>query len=380
MNKIVSLILALVMGLSLVACGSSGSSGATNTAPAGENGTATGDSQADWVKLDLNFATYLTEQNPCQGNITTLQEKLDEVMPGYITITTYSNGTLLKGPDIYDGVLNGTCDIGLVQQDYTPSRFPLSRIFSYPGVVYNSAEVATRVFHEWGKTSNADELKDVVFLLGIGSGPYCIFTKEPIKSMSDFAGKQIRAGSVNADVITAYGATAVTMDISEVYEAMRSSLLDGLYTNYGACAYTNLEEVGGHALITPLSSNPSMYVMNKDVFNSMPASQQEAFMNAVDQTFEEYTTVYQDEGLKTQRVVDFGIKVDTTFLEGDKLEEFKAATAYLMDDLVKELDDQGLDGTGNLTKIQALADEYNKTCTWDDYKTYYPEDLDPSNN
>lgn len=379
MKKALAMILALAVCLCLFAA--CGNEPAEPTAPANPASSAEStDDRSDWVKLDLAFATYLTEQNPCQGNITTLQENLDALMPGYITITTYANNTLLKGADIYDGVLNGTCDIGLVQQDYTPARFPLSQIFSYPGIVYNSAEVATRVFHEWGRTSGAAELEDVVFLLGIGSGPYCIYTNEPITSMSDLQGKQIRAGGVNADLITAYGATPVTMDISEVYEALRSSLIDGLYTNYGACAFQNLDDIPGYALVTPLSSNPSMFVMNKDVFNKMPASQQEVFMQACDETFEEYTALYQEDGFWTQRVVDFAAKTDRYFLEGDMLEEFRAAGAHMMEQLVADLDAQGHDGSGTYAKVQELADKYNALMTWEDYKACFPEDLDPSNN
>lgn len=387
MKKILTLALALIMVFAMAACGSQAQTPApapttpaasTDNQPAANPGAET--SQDDWINLDLSFATYLTETNPMQENITVLQQKLDEYMPGKVTITTYANNTLLKGADIYKGLLDGTCDIGVVQPDYTPGRFPLCRIFSYPGIVYNSAEVATRVFHEWATTSGAAEMQDVVVLMGVGSGPYCIFTKEPITSINDLAGKQIRAGGVNADLISAYGATPVTMDISEVYEAMRSGLIDGLYTNYGACAYQNLEEVGTYALVTPLSSNPSFFAMNKDVFNSMPASQQEAFMKACNDTFEQVTAKYQDGGFFGERVVTFASKTDRTYLEGAMLDEFAQAGAYLMDELAAELDADGLDGTGTVATVRALAEKYNALMTWDDYKACFPDDMDTSNN
>lgn len=392
MKKLIALALALAMVFAFAACGSKPADPApANTAAPSANtqtpaadpaqpDTNEADSHDDWIELDLSFATYLTENNPMQENMIVLQQKLDEYMPGKVTITTYANGTLLKGADIYDGILNGTCDIGVVQPDYTPARFPLCKIFSYPGIVYNSAEVATRVFDEWARTSGAAEMEDAVFLMGVGSGPYCIFTKEPITDISDLNGKQIRAGGVNAELISSYGATPVTMDISEVYEAMRSGLIDGLYTNYGACAFQNLEEVGTYALVTPLSSNPSFYAMNKDVFNSMPASQQEAFMQACRDTFEQVTAKYQDAGLMVDRVVTFASKTDRTYLEGDMLAEFEEAGGYLMDELAAELDAQGVDGTGTVAMVRELADKYNELMTWDDYKACYPEDMDPSNN
>ncbi|MCR5388228.1 MAG: TRAP transporter substrate-binding protein DctP [Lachnospiraceae bacterium] len=404
MKKLIAIALTAAMTLSLAACGGNAapasSAPADNAAPAAEAPAAEAPAdnaeapaadaaaadedviapQDDWVKMNLVFATYLTETNPMQANIVSLQNHLDELMPGYITIETYANNTLLKGADIYDGILNGTCDIGVVQPDYTPARFPLTAIFSYPGVVYNGAEVATRVFHEWGRTSGADELKDIVFMMGVGSGPYCIFTKNKITSMADLKGKQIRAGAINASMIEDYGATPVTMDISEVYEAMRSGLIEGLYTNYGACAYQNLEDVGYYALVTPLNSNPSFFAMNKDRFNEMPESQQKMFMRACDLAFEDTTATYQDAGLMGDRVVEFASKTDCYFLEGDMLAEFQAANDHLMGELVADLDSKGLPGTETLEMAKALADKYNSIMTWEDYKACYPEDADPSNN
>lgn len=383
-KKIVSLALAAAMGFAIVSSTAGYSAWADEDATTTESSSAVDDEiiepQDDWVKMDLIFATYLTETNPMQANIVSLQNHLDELMPGYITIETYANNTLLKGADIFDGIINGTCDIGVVQPDYTPARFPLSAIFSYPGIVYNSAEVATRVYHEWGRTSGADELKDIVFLMGVGSGPYCIFTTFPITSMDDLKGKQIRAGAINASMIEDYGATPVTMDISEVYEALRSGLIEGLYTNYGACAYQNLEDVGYYALVTPLNSNPSFFAMNKERFNEMPESQQKMFMKACDLAFEDTTAKYQDAGFFGDRVVEFSAKTDRYFLEGDMLEDFRAANEHLMGELVKSLDEQGLPGTETYELAEELAEKYNKLMTWEDYKACFPEDADPSNN
>lgn len=384
LRKLIALTLTCIMLLALAACGSSSNTTApvsnpTSNAGTTPNSTSTGEVPNDWISLDLTFATFLTDTNVCQGNITTLQEKLDEYMPGLVTITTYANGTLLKGADIYDGVLNGTCDIGYVQQDYTPARFPLSQILSYPGVTYNSAEVGSRVFTEWVQTCNPEEFQDVQFLFGISSGPYCVFTTTQLSSIDDFAGLQIRAGSINASIISALGATPVTMDISEVYEAMRSSLLDGIYTSFGACAFANLEEVGNYALIVPINSNPSCFVMNKAVFNSMPESQQEAFMQACEDTFEEYTATYQDNGLiGVERCETFASNVYVSFAEGNFLDELIEATSSLMDGLVADLDAQGYDGTGTLETVKELADKYNSIMTYDDYKALYPPDASKS--
>lgn len=381
-KRLLVLALTLAMILTLAACSSGGSESAAgstggDSTPASDttaSSVSTGDTgdQNDWVKLNLSYASHLTENNPYQQNIAYLQDELNELMPGLITITSYYNGTLLAPPDVFDGILQGSCDIGYVQIDYLPNRLPICQMFGYPGIVYNGSSVATQVFQDFVKEWQPAELSDVVFLLGQCSGPCCFFTTTPVDSLDDLKGMQLRAGSTLAKTVEAYGAVPVTLDISECYEAMRNSLINGVYTMYGACAYANLEEVGKYALIDPLSNNPYMLAMNKEVFNSMPASQQEAFMEAVDDTFQNVTTSYQEDGLMVDRVIEFASKVHTSFLEGDMLQQFQAASSHIMSDYVKQMDDQGLDGTGALALVEKLADKYNSQFTLDDYIACYP--------
>ena len=80
---------------------------------------------------------------------------------------------------------------------------------------------------------------------------------------------QVRTTSTSAEAIAAYGATPSSMEISEVYEALRSGLVDGCYTMFGAGAVLALQEVGSYALITPFYSTVYTYCMNKDTWNSM---------------------------------------------------------------------------------------------------------------
>jgi TRAP-type C4-dicarboxylate transport system substrate-binding protein len=327
--------------------------------------------QDDWIKLDLSYATYLSPMDPQRIIITRLQENLDKYMPGKVKITIYAGGTLLAQSDIYDGILAGTADMGFVDLGVVANRFPLSQIFTYPSIVFNAPIVASQAMQEWVESTKPAEYDNVVFLQSQGNGAPCFFTKQKISKLSDLKGKQIRATSVLAKTVETFGAVPVTMETSEVYEAMRSGLVDGMYNNFGAAAFLNLEEVGGFALITPLGSISYAHVMNKDVFNSMPKSQQEAFMRANNEAFVE-NLLWQENTYLTERTRTCAGKVDLVFLEGAPLEEFKKACASLLDDYVKKLDTQGLDGTGQMKKIQEIADKYNAEFSWENYKSYYP--------
>ncbi len=389
-KRIISLMLTAAMALSLCACGGNNAAApaaaapADGAAPAAEapaddaapaDAAPAGDAvdTSDFVKMDLKYATFLTETNIAQPCIDLLAEKLEQKAPGYFTITTFANGTLLGATDIYDGVVNGIADMGLVQPSLQPARFPVSQLPEYPGIAYNSSEVAGHVWTDFLRNNDIDEYKDVHVLWGWGAGPGAIFLKNPVHKLSDFNGVEIRTTGMASDVVKAYGGVPSSMEFSEVYEALRSGLVDGCYTNFGAGGFIKIQEVLGYCLITPFANSVYTYVMNKAKWDSMPAAQQELFTQCVDEVCEEYGFVYGDDGYKTNQsnldCID-GLK-ELLFAEGDLAEEMKAATADLTGKYVEQLEAQGIPGQQYFDELEQLAAKYNASFTWDDYKALF---------
>jgi TRAP-type C4-dicarboxylate transport system substrate-binding protein len=230
---------------------------------------------------------------------------------------------------------------------------------------------------EWIEQTNLPEYDDTVLLGTQGSGPLCLLTRTKVEKMADMKGVQVRAGNILARTIEAWGGTPVTLDTSEVYEAMRTGLIDGYFSFFSACSILNLDEIASYNLITNLSNQPFIYVMNKDTFNKMPKSQQDMFMKAVREVWAEYTCVYNERDYETnQRCIDYYNNTETIFLEPGTPEhtEFKQAGETLMAEYIAELDAKGLDGTGNLKLIRELCEKYNEQATWEDFKAHFDYD------
>jgi hypothetical protein len=90
--------------------------------------------------------------------------------------------------------------------------------------------------------------------------------------------------------------------------------------------------------------------------------------------WEEYTCVYVEQLYQSdERCIEYYNNTETTFLDPGtpEYEEFKAAGEKLMDGYIAQLDEQGLDGTGNLEVIRELADKYNQETSWEEYKSYF---------
>jgi TRAP-type C4-dicarboxylate transport system substrate-binding protein len=87
---------------------------------------------------------------------------------------------------------DGVADIGYPVPVYTPGRFPDNSITDVPGMFSSSTEASTILWglHEEGLLPGFEDLK----VLGLfGSPPFSAHSRQPINSLSDFAGLKVRA-------------------------------------------------------------------------------------------------------------------------------------------------------------------------------------------
>jgi TRAP-type C4-dicarboxylate transport system substrate-binding protein len=106
--------------------------------------------------------------------------------------------------------------------------------------------------------------------------PQILFCKEPIEKLADLEGRKVRVnGAVISEMVSSWGATAVTLSGSEVYQAMQRGLVEcaatgSAYGNeYGWYEVANqlyVLPIGGYALVG--------HVARLDFWNSLTETQQ----------------------------------------------------------------------------------------------------------
>ena len=101
---------------------------------------------ADVIKL--KFSNYFPPPAPhskiCQDFIA----ELDKRTNGRVKIQFFAGGSLLKAPQMYEGVVTGISDIGLAHVEYTPGRFPVTEVCDLP-LGYPSGWVANQVVNDF---------------------------------------------------------------------------------------------------------------------------------------------------------------------------------------------------------------------------------------
>jgi TRAP-type C4-dicarboxylate transport system substrate-binding protein len=92
-------------------------------------------------------------------------------------------------------------------------------------------------------------------------------TSKPLKTMDDFKGLKIAVTSrTSGQYVEMLGAVAISMQPSEVYQAMQRGLVGGTALGWPAVPTFKIEEVSKYHLDVFYTVNPAFVFMNKDAY------------------------------------------------------------------------------------------------------------------
>jgi TRAP-type C4-dicarboxylate transport system substrate-binding protein len=368
-KRILVLVLAFVLVFAFAACGSgSGDKGSAATPPAAGSGggtTSSGDvDKSDWIKLDLNAASYLPANDTMlwlQGNYTDgVTKALGE---DYVTLTWHNSGTLVDQDGAYDGLLAGTADIVLIEISSFSDMFPVSNLWCQPGLGSGSSTGGTAAYTEWAQQHawDLDEFKDMIVLSGQNNGPAVIISKNKIEKPEDTKGIQFRSTATISPTIEGFGGTPIVIPAMETYEALRNGMVTASYSTFGGQAILGWTEFTPYTLALNLNSDVYVYAMNKDSFAKMPKSQQQAFLDGWSDGF--YSTLvpgwywYMD--VLSEPIVGGAQSVEWTFATKEQEEPFLKLTEPVLAKYVDNLKASGVDDVdGIIASIRAAQDKW----------------------
>lgn len=277
-----------------------------------------------------------------------LAEQIKEATGGATTIRVYPGGELGKGPvKQYDRVLDGVADIVYALPGYTAAQFKKTLLVELPGVVPGNEDITKKMWN------NIDIIGDEfrrTKLLGLWSAEPAklLMAEKKIEKMSDLAGLKIRVPSKNTGrVIEAWGATAVSMPITQVYQALDTGVVDGVLVDTSVLTSFKLGEVVKYVTTGMDGSNSLfMLVMNRDSWKSLDADTQAKLegMTGAGMSQGGHVTM-STAGVKAlEKWAAAGGEVIE--LSDEAIAEFNAASASLADEVIAELDAEGIDASG----------------------------------
>lgn len=328
MKKIAS-ILALVLAVAMLMAACGGSS-----APASNSGSAA--ASGSGFKGTIKLSHGLADTHPVQTAMLQIAKEVEEKTNGDIKIEVYPNAVLGGEKDNIEQMQVGALDMCKVSASALEAFAPVYEAFSVPYIFNNEehfykvmdGEVAENVF-----MSTLD--KGFVALTWLDSGARSFYTKDtPINTPADLKGLKIRTmdSPMAFDMMAAFGGSATTMPISDVFTGIQSGVIDGAENNPTALTL-------GHGDVAKCYSFdehtriPDIVLVSAKVWNQMSAEQQQILKTAANNAKEAYKQIWADN--VADAVARAQSEYGVTFYYPDKA-PFQEAVAPIYEKLAKD--------------------------------------------
>ncbi len=294
---------------------------------------------APTLAQELKFASFTPPFHTVTASvIDKLNADLLAASGGTMTVRAFHGGELGAGPvEQYVRAVQGVAEITWGLPGYTSSQFQKTMIVELPGAVPEGKTGYDAIWDAYGEHL-AGEFPGTVPLALWTSEPNIMIMKDKvIRTPADLAGLKIRvAGATAAEVATALGATPVQMPINQVYNALQTGLIDGVFTGSSTLSDFKLDEVAASFTIgAPLGRLSFFAVMNKGAYDGLSAEAKAALDGAIgrslSQSAEEAWNATGESGVALARTTG-----DNTFtdLTAEEIAAFDAITGPVRDTYV----------------------------------------------
>lgn len=325
MKKILSLVLALCMVMSLAACDQKADGDQSNTDNEVEENTP----------IKLRFAE-LNAENSNAGKMDKRVMELCEAADVGLSFDFYPNGSLVSQD--MEAVQAGLCDIMMMTFSTASSIYAPMGAFDAPYII-TDVEQAEKVFDY--ESAASTKLNENLVPLGVRFlGSYYAgnrntsTTNKPIYSVDDMKGLKIRVvnGDLWISLFRAFGAEPTPMAMSEVSSALVTGVCEAQENPYSSFVTNKMYEIQDYAIETGHMPANYPYFINEATFNKLSKAQQEVLINAVQQAANETTERLHDQMEEDKQLcIDNGMTV-IGVEDGLDLDSFKEAAMSVYDE------------------------------------------------
>ncbi len=236
-------------------------------------------SAKDWRGWNIHPPTY-----PNGIAMDQFAKDVKEKTEGRINPTVYHNGVLGAQPDAIEQTRNGALDFGNFNMGPMGPIVPETNVLSLP-FIFSSVDHMHKVMD--GKIgqrfSDALAKHGLVSLSWFDSGARSMYnTKHPIQKPDDVKGLKVRVmnNDLYVDMIGAMGGNATPMAYSEVYQSLKTGVVDGAENNYPSYESSNHYEVAGYYSTTEHLIIPECLCIAKSSWDALSDEDKEIVRQA----------------------------------------------------------------------------------------------------
>ncbi|MPM30725.1 Monocarboxylate 2-oxoacid-binding periplasmic protein [bioreactor metagenome] len=285
MKKLLSLVLAGAMALSLAACGGGNSGGGGAMGQVGAGASAAGGDELPVVQWKM-VSTWGS------GNVHfTVDQRfsalVSQLTNGKFQITNYGEGEICSANQVFDSVQEGTVQAGGDWSGYWAGKDPAFELLSTTMNLFSGLDYYVW-FEQGGGIDVAQELYGQYDLMWFPI--LCHFSEsgirssKPITSIADLQTMKTRLGGVMAGRVGAkLGFNITTVPAAELYESLQRGVIDaGEFSGPNADSTLKLQEVAKY-WVEPAwyqSAGNNGVIINKAAWDALPEAYQQAVATA----------------------------------------------------------------------------------------------------
>lgn len=330
-KRTLALLLAMVMALSLAACGSDAggnSSPPANSASSGEGtpDNASDDPFADAPQLKFQFA----ENQPSNSTIGVLgQEFCDKVKErtnGTLQIEFYPDALLGDEATVVGMIEAGTVEFTRVNLAAIQATVPELGVLTLPYIYKDGVHCQHVLDSDVGQDLLAKCSEHGFVGVALSGGDRagngsslsrCFYSSTPIHSVADLQGKKIRVqeSDVVIKMVEALGGVATPMAYGDVFQALQTKIVDIAENDPMSYVMSGHYEVAKYYALDNHQISPSIYIMSQKAWDSMNEAQrkvfQECLVEYLDEQSEEQGTMLAEYRKQAEDAGCEFIEVDT---------------------------------------------------------------------
>ena len=309
MKKFLALILALVMSMSLIACGGND---AAEEAPA-DDGAATEDVVEP---ITLRVAVQQNEDHETCKAVRRIAEKVEAETNGGLILDIYSDSVLGDYTAVFDEVRMGTIDMAV--QSFSGEYDPAFEI-GYLPYLFTNYEESKNVLSEGSNTykmiSDKCNENGLTFLGYFAEGFVQVGMVVPVDNMGDPNAEKtalVRCPAIESGrlAMDCQGFPTVTIPYADLYTAMQTGVCDGWLGGTAELNYVGFRDVIKYLYVVNQQMENNSGIVNSDAFNALPAEYQTALVEAFrEETAASFDRAADTDAANLQKLADYGIEI-----------------------------------------------------------------------
>ena len=238
---------------------------------------------------------------------------VEEKTAGRVTVKMFHSGVLGSQSDAIEQVRIGALAIGNFNLGPIGPIAPEANVVSLPFIFKDMGHMHRALDGEAGeKISAGMAQKGLMALAWYDSGARSFYnSKKPINTPEDVKGLKVRVmnNDLYSGMIAALGGNPSPMAFAEVYQSLKTGVVDGAENNWPSYENTGHFEVAGYYSLSQHLIIPECVCVNTDAFNALSGEDQTAVRDAARQSAEIQRELWEKRAVQSRdKVIAAGVK------------------------------------------------------------------------